>query len=294
MLLLAAASCWLFALSPTSQSYYGQVAPVQRTRGAVSGAVSNPMLNNHSISDGRLADSTTALARRLMTVDTLLLAADLSLRVERRRHAGILRIADAWGEEIAVLGIVGAHPFFSARTRATDLRMYEPGVLLYKGFRCDSCPDQLLTERVTVQGSRIGAGYRLSVTDSTGGVISFVEADITPNMAWVALGLSTVNNDIPTRLVSGIWILLQTIPLGFWLGRASLGRRGILFSGSVALLLTVGSQLVVPLWLGAHPGRWSDICSLIGGVLVGAIIAGVTGRGRFAVKTPDKKAELHR
>ncbi len=262
---------WLFQSAPTSSPYYAQIAPVHRERGAVNGLVSAPLLNGDVVRDGPIAQPQTDAIRAELRRDRMSLQANLVLRSEKQRQVLILRVVDRDEEELGLLGIRGKDAVFAVRTRATEFALFQPHLVLAGAFQCDSCNDGLARQPLNISGYRRGVQYDLTIAGE--GIQRHTSMALSGNMTWLTMLPDFGDSPASIAVVTFLWIMGQSLLLGYWLVFSSRAMRSPAFVLSAAVLVAAITQLFIPILVDTTPGSVAEWTAVLSGVLAGTAIA---------------------
>jgi hypothetical protein len=268
----AAFGGWIFQLSTTPLPYWGQIAPPDRTTGSVDGLVTEPQVNGEPLVGRRLAEPQSWRIATQLAADTIELSAGLTLHGTKWRVNHVVRVVDGTGEELAMLGLQHTTALFSVRTRATDLRLSQPALVLSNAFACDSCDGGFRRDSVLLVGSRQGATYTLRAEGDAGELRR--DFRLSGNLTWATL-IAGVRVGTPVDLVmTFFWLWAQGVVLGYWLLFAIQpgGRWGAPLAAGVLTALLL-SQVAIPAAMDLAPGTLADWTALLSGVMAGVLLA---------------------
>jgi hypothetical protein len=261
---------WILLPSPTTEPYYGQLASPAGDPGFVRGQVVSALANGWSVHGTLLTPRQTAETRDKLRAGALVLESDLELHQLKMRAGSIVRIVDSESAEIARLGLRGREAFFSVRTRATALRLRQPGVTLPRAYRCDTCPDGFFVGKIAVRGERTGSTYVLSITAP--GVSRTATQNQSANLSWVAFSQFVGTSGTQAAITTALWLIVQFFLLSYWAATSTSTRRGVVAAACV-LGMALVTQVLVPMIFRTGAATGPDWGAILGGAALGYWVA---------------------
>jgi hypothetical protein len=186
-------------------------------------------------------------------------------------QAPIVRVADACGREILVLGSSATSLSFRYRMRATALGLDTPGFELPQPPLvpvAGNGEDRAATDTIIVRdrGGRVRLAYRAPGIDRT------TEIRLHPGLWWSFFVPWDYSLGSRSHLWTSVWMGALLLPLGYWAASAIRARGGpsvILLSAAVI----AASITVVPMLDGFPPATLIDWLASVAGALVGFAVA---------------------
>ena len=243
--------------------YWGQLAPdleqFEQFRGRVVSAAVGP----YRIRMGRLRTSSD-IRHALLGGQPLLGTATPGDRTSR--IAPIVSIFDEQQREIVLVGRWGDDLVYRLRTRAVDVLLRPPAILLPGAFaRAD-------TGRVEVTGRFDPDAGSFIVSRAASGAIAERVVPLSAQWGWSLLMPFPHAHGDGTDWLTAAWVFVWMLPLGYW----ALRCRPAALAGGVGVL-AVGLA-VIPLLFGLRPGAVPEWLGGVIGLAIGAAISARAGR----------------
>jgi len=296
-LALGWAALWLavllvssYALTPRAPDarYFGQIAPTLAGASTFHGHVSNPTVNDEAIADGELTEAQSAHLR--VALDTgALVRARVTATDSTPLIAPILRIADDQQRELMILAQQESSIVFGVHTGADVLKLRPVRLRLHDALAEARSPAMTDSVRLEAEYSRSQVFLRARAGDATRELELLVHASDGWRLA--APAQLYLEDSRWNAVLSGVWMLLLALPLGYWGVVASMtdggGTRaaGRAAFGAILLgLLAIGLS-VTPLAFGIAAGSVRDWSVSLAGALLGAALSVAAQRSRSSASS---------
>jgi len=285
-LLIQAASGFAFAPSIPESQYYGQLArSLGKNFVVFPGRVLAASLNGTVIPNAALADSHSVRQRLLggATVATVVVPGEVTPGI-----APIVRIAGAGQSQIILLAQNGADLLFTIRTGAAVLGLRSPVFALPRVFPIGPVRDSaMLPDTLRLSARYVSGEVRMNAqTDSA---MNVSRVTLTASLGWTfVLPFQWFIEGTPGEsVISWIWIVALTIPLGYWISHLarsyrsyrSYRDRAVGFQ-ALPTLLWIGSLATLCVGLGLAPHFFGlslapvrEWLGSLAGLLLGAALA---------------------
>lgn len=265
---------------PTSR-YYGQIAPQLKRFPPFRGRVLSASIGGVSVPNTAFADS--SLVQALLRDGAVVSARVLPLT----RAPGVrpvVRVADDKRREIVFLAVDAGDVVFAVRTAASLMRLRPP---IFAIRNSDIANRGLGSSADTLFMAGSYKRDKVRLAWETGSRSRERQIHLTGSLGWTLWlpFLWTIEGTRAELLLSAIWILGLSIPLGYWWASASahsnadraIAGRWLPIAGAILLVLSIGFVLI-PKTLGLGPGSLIDWLAALFGLLVGGLLQYKTRR----------------
>jgi hypothetical protein len=275
-----------FALAPLlpDRPYYGQIARSFASMATFPGEVLDARTGTTAVPDRLIPETDSVRAR-------LLAGAPISVLVvpggDTPRLAPILRIADRDREEVALIGQDARTPVFGVRSGASLLRLRPALFAVPDAFgQTASTARRDLTPTVRLS-ARFGPVVHLRVEQSGSEIAR--DLPLVAGLGWTLVLPQQwyVEGTAVEAVITGLWLALGLVPLGFWMAwlraRARAPSRVITTVAIMLAAILVCGLVVIPRQFGLAPGSVVHWLSAIAGIGAGFAIASLTQRRSAAL-----------
>lgn len=262
---------WGIQPAPSSDAFWGQRTPQLAGFSRFRGELLSGRVNGVELPSARLLSDDPVrlpLRARRVRVEAVVRPAPVP---SSTAVAPILRIADADGREILMLGQGGDELVFRLRLRASTLRLETPAFALAGAFRTDTGVDrESLGSSETVSATLDRGRLRLAARRQEALVSR--EFDMTPAVAWSFFLPWDYWFGPNAGWVSQLWVAAVLIPLGYW--TAIIGSPKGVGRAMAALLVLVSTTLAfVPEVFALPQTRASQYLSAAAGLGLGWLVS---------------------
>jgi hypothetical protein len=241
--LLAAIMPWLIEPSLPRAKYWEQVAARLPRLGKYHGQILSATYDGQPFRGGRLSDSASAAMRDSILhgrarVDVTTIPAPSSGGLV----TPIVGVFDGEREEIFMVTCAGTDLEFGVRSHRDDLKLHAAAQELLRG--AIACDDSDVHPGDTVRIHAAVDPTGLVLTAERAGRVVSARPDVGAWLAWRLLVPDMYSRQVGlSRSLTVCWLVLWTLPLGYWLVRAA---WPLSILAGVALVALVEPLLVVP------------------------------------------------
>ena len=276
-LALQAVFSYAFLPSFPATRYYGQIARPLPEFAVFQGQVREATIGSTLVPDFSLPNSNGVqqALQRGTTIRAVVVPAGPT-----SAPAPILRVADSQRREIIFLGQNGEDMVFGAHSGAALLRLRPPLFSLPGAFP-DNTKSNFGPERVIGLSARYeGRGVLMSASRQHS--TEERRISLTPSLGWMVLLPFQwyANGTTGERLLTGIWIVLWILPIGYWGTFSNLysdqegkSRAGIAALSGLALVCT--GLVTIPMAFGVAAESPMDLLAAFAGLAAGVGVARV-------------------
>jgi len=281
-LAIQAISSFVFLPSIPDAKYYGQLARDLGNRAVFRGRVLSAAADELVIPNTAFADS-RPIQQSLRNGATI--AANVLPAGPTPGVAAIVRVADSEQREIVLLGQDGTSLVFGIRTGASLLRLRPPFFAVPNAFPTGQMGGSAL-ETATVRVTGRYTPRDVGMGAETGAAIHGRNFHPRASLGWTTIlpFQWLIEGTAPEAVMSGFWIALLLVPLGYWGARsAQFPRPGPhAWQGAVLVLAGLGilwlGFVLLPHRIGLAGASASDWLLGLVGCLVGVGLARQAGR----------------
>jgi hypothetical protein len=252
---------WGFAPHVSTGTYFGQWAPSFRHLGQFRGDILEATVAGLPLAQGPFARSSDVQSR-LGHADTLW--ARIRTAAPPTDPAPIVSLADDRPTTLLRLSQAGRDLVYHSHTRLGQLKMRDPAVVLRQAF-----PSRAGVE-LEVAGGR--TARTLSVWRIDGAGLRLTTVRVSPHWSWYAIFPVDVTLGRATVLVTGLWLCLLMVPLGFWTTRTAAQGSALIWWTALVVGLLVGA-VAVPLVAGLDTTAPIEWAGVLVGIGLGALIS---------------------